>query len=85
MEISYFFIYWRIISFSKEIKKLNSKNIRITKFDKKLLKSCLAICSPGITAFELLNNYIFGIYTSHSKKHNNLGNYIEENINFLRT
>ena len=73
-------------AFQKKIKKIKlPKNIRITKFDKKkLLKSCLAICSPGITAFELLNNYIFGIYISHSKKHNNLGNYIEEKYKFSK-
>lgn len=67
----------------KKIQK--QKNIKICKFNKKkLLKSSLTICSPGITAYELLINDIFSIYISHSTKHSNLGKYIEKKYNFAK-
>jgi spore coat polysaccharide biosynthesis predicted glycosyltransferase SpsG len=70
----------------KKIKKLNlPKNIKISKFNKqKFQNSRLAICSPGITAFELLTKNVFALYISHSKTHFNLGNYIEKKYKFSK-
>ena len=70
-------------------KQLNEKNfmsnVKICDFDKKkLLRSSLAICSPGLTAFELLNNKIFSLYISHSKKHHNLGKYLVNKFNYSK-
>ena len=67
----------------KKIKK--SKNIKICKFNKqKFLNSYLAICSPGITAFELLLKSTFAIHISHTKRHSNLGRHIEKKYNFSK-
>ena len=72
--------------FQKEIRKINvPKNIQILKFDKeKFLSSNLAICAPGVSAFELLSQNVFALYVSHSKKHFNLGKYIENNYKYSK-
>ena len=69
----------------KLIKIKTPKNIKICDFKKSiLLKSSLAICSPGVTAFELLNSKIFSLHISHSKKHYNLGKYIEKKYTYSK-
>jgi spore coat polysaccharide biosynthesis predicted glycosyltransferase SpsG len=75
-----------MFEFKKDLKKIKvPKNIEICDFKKEnFLKSSLAICSPGITAFELLNNDIFSLYISHSKKHYNLGKYIDKKYAFSK-
>jgi spore coat polysaccharide biosynthesis predicted glycosyltransferase SpsG len=72
--------------FKKEINNLNlPKNIKIYKFNKKKFHSSrLAICSPGLTAFELLTQNVFSLYISHTKRHFNLGNYIEKKFKFSK-
>lgn len=76
-------IYSNLLNKIKRIKL--PKNIRILKFDKnKFFSSRLALCAPGITAFELLNNNIFGLYVSHSKTHYDLGMYIQKKYNFSK-
>ena len=72
--------------FKKEINNLNlPKNIKIYQFNKKKFQSSrLAICSPGVTAFELLAQNVFSLYISHTKRHFNLGNYIEKKFKFSK-
>ena len=75
-----------MFKFKNQLKeKIAMSNIKICNFDKrKFLRSSLAICSPGLTAFELLNNKIFSLYISHSKKHHNLGKFIVKKFNYSK-
>ena len=58
-----------MFKFKNQLKeKIVMSNIKICNFDKrKFLQSSLAICSPGVTAFELLNNKVF-LYIYHIQK-----------------
>ena len=60
-------------------------NIKIIDFDKKiLLKSSLVICSPGVTAYELIYNQIFSIYISHTINHKRLGFCLEKTFKYSK-
>ena len=85
-KISTYLFLGTFFKFEKKINKLNlPKNIKIRKFDKiKFHGSRLAVCSPGVTAFELLSKKVYALHISHSKKHDNLGKYIEKKYKFSK-